>query len=496
MPLCPQHERGKPMKLGKSTATAAAVKTPTAQLSRTTFKTSRLLDFCSEKELTAQTGHERKDWPLVAFKELLDNALDACETVGATPKLTITVDASGITVADNGPGIPADTIAGILDYAVRVSSCEAYVSPTRGAQGNALKTILAMPFVLDGNHGQVEITANGQRDEITFTVDRIRQQPAITRTTHPVGNVKNETESKPDSACSPVTDTEPGFLQNVRTGSAVKVFWPNSACSTLTDAEARFLQLADDYVFLNPHCTLVVDWFGRRTTTEASDPTWKKWLPSDPTSPHWYAVEEFERLVAAYVAHDQDLGADRSVRELVKEFRGLTGTAKQKAVLEETDLSRVNLSHLANSHGLEHKIIGKLLATMKNHSKPVKPDALGAIGKQHIETRFAALGCEMESFQYKKVAQTGNDGLPTIIETAFAWRGDKCKEPRRIITGVNWSPGIVNPFRSLGSSYGDGLAALLEKRYAGRVEPIVFLLHCACPRVRYTDRGKSAVVVE
>jgi len=279
-------------------------------------------------------------------------------------------------------------------------------------------------------------------------------------------------------------------------GSAVKVFWPDSACSTLTDAEARFLQLADDYVFLNPHLTLAVDWFGRKSTTKPTDPAWKKWLPSDPTSPHWYTADEFERLVSAYVAHDQDRGADRSVRELVKEFRGLTATAKQKTVLEETELSRVNLSHLANGHGLEHEIIGKLLATMKNHSKPVKPDALGAIGREHIEARFAALGCEMESFQYKKVAQIGSDGLPTIIETAFAWRGDKCEEPRRIITGVNWSPGIVNPFRSLGSSYGDGLAALLEKRYAGRVEPIVFLLHCACPRVRYTDRGKSAVVVE
>jgi hypothetical protein len=63
-------------------------------------------------------------------------------------------------------------------------------------------------------------------------------------------------------------------------------------------------------------------------------------------------------LVSAYVAHDQDRGADRSVRELVKEFRGLTATAKQKTVLEETELSRVNLSHLANGHGLEHEIIG------------------------------------------------------------------------------------------------------------------------------------------
>ena len=83
-------------------------------------------------------------------KEAMDNALDACEEAGTAPKIHIKVDSGGIIVADNGPGIPARTIDGILDFSVRASSREAYVSPTRGAQGNALQTVLAMPFVLDG----------------------------------------------------------------------------------------------------------------------------------------------------------------------------------------------------------------------------------------------------------------------------------------------------------------------------------------------------------
>jgi len=111
------------------------------KLNRTTFHTSRLLDFCSEKELTAQMGHEREHWPLVVVKELLDNALDACEEAGTAPTIAVAVDATSILVSDNGPGMPAATIDGTLDYSVRVSSREAYVSPTRGAQGNALKTI-------------------------------------------------------------------------------------------------------------------------------------------------------------------------------------------------------------------------------------------------------------------------------------------------------------------------------------------------------------------
>jgi hypothetical protein len=49
------------------------------RLKRETFETSRLLDFCSERELTKQIGHDADHWPLVILKELTDNALDAAE---------------------------------------------------------------------------------------------------------------------------------------------------------------------------------------------------------------------------------------------------------------------------------------------------------------------------------------------------------------------------------------------------------------------------------
>jgi DNA topoisomerase VI subunit B len=239
-----------------------------------------------------------------------------------------------------------------------------------------------------------------------------------------------------------------------------------------------------------------VDWFGKQTTTAATTSNWDKWLPNEPTSAHWYGQEEFERLIAAYIAHDQDRGADRSVRELVKEFRGLSGTAKQKAVLEDTGLTRTNLSALANGDGLQHDVIVKLLSSIQAHSKPVKPAALGTIGEAHIRQRMEQAGCEMGTFQYRKVAENDGEGLPMVIETAFAWRGDVSEESRRLITGVNWSPGIGNPFRTLGAECGGGLTALLERQRAGQDEPVIFMLHVAHPRVRYTDRGKSALVME
>ena len=71
-----------------------------AALTRTAFRTSRLLEFCSRKKLTAQTGHQPTAWPLVIVKELVDNACDACEEARAAPVISITVDEAGITVAD------------------------------------------------------------------------------------------------------------------------------------------------------------------------------------------------------------------------------------------------------------------------------------------------------------------------------------------------------------------------------------------------------------
>lgn len=61
---------------------------------------------------------------------------------------------SRLAIADNGGGIPPGVVRKQIDYSTRTSDKLAYVSPTRGAQGNAWKTILAMPYVLDGEHAK------------------------------------------------------------------------------------------------------------------------------------------------------------------------------------------------------------------------------------------------------------------------------------------------------------------------------------------------------
>lgn len=434
-------------------------------LARSTFKTSRLLDFCSIRELTKQIGHDAKDWPIVVLKELMDNALDAAEEARVAPCVIIEVDPGAITIDDNGPGIPPETVADILDFATRTSSREAYVSPTRGAQGNALKTILAMGYALDGGAvGETIIESRSVAHRITFEADPIRQEPKITHIQEP---------------------------SEVKTGTKITVRWPPSACSILDDAKDDFLLLAEAFGWFNPHLDLTLVWDGEQLLRwPTSEATWTKWRTSDPTSAHWYDQARLKRLIGAYIADDQDHGRQpRFVRDFIGEFRGLSGSAKKSLVLEAAGAARLTLPEFfANGS------TGKLLAAMQENSRPVAPKDLGEIGEDHLAECFKANGVDLAMFEYKRVFGETN-GLPFVVEAAFGYRPQADYRRRRcIVSGVNWSPGIINPFRQLGAF--QSLDTILTEQRCDRNEPVIFALHLACPRISFTDHGKSAVAID
>jgi hypothetical protein len=238
--------------------------------------------------------------------------------------------------------------------------------------------------------------------------------------------------------------------------------------------------------------TLSIDWHREQVLYSAVDPAWRKWRASDPTSAYWYTPERFERLVAGYIGHDHQNGQPRTVRELVKEFEGLTGTQKQKAVLSATGLSRTPLSALARADGsLDSETIARLLTEMQRNSRPVKPTKLGVIGERNLAARFEELGCDMETFRYRRALGIFH-GVPWLVETAFAWNEDL--DERRLITGIHWSPKLSNPFREL-DRYGNPLDSVLDNLEAEADQPIVFLIHFAYPGVGFSDQGKSSVLL-
>src|SRR5262245_60040875 len=85
-------------------------RTSEPKLTRVAFKVSRLMEFCSERELQNQTGHAVYDWPLVVGKEVFDNAHDAAEEAEVAPEITVTVDTGTIIIQDNAGGIDTETI--------------------------------------------------------------------------------------------------------------------------------------------------------------------------------------------------------------------------------------------------------------------------------------------------------------------------------------------------------------------------------------------------
>jgi DNA topoisomerase VI subunit B len=463
---------------GRAETQESPAKQGQKKLTRVPFTVSRLMEFCTRKELVNQTGHDVHEWSLVVVKELLDNALDHCEEAQIAPAISIEVQGDKIIVEDNGRGIPAKTIDGVLDYTVRVSSREAYCSPTRGQQGNALKCVLPMGYVLNEHLGEEAsgatiIEAHGIAHRIEFAVDHIKQEPRIARTTER-SSVTNGTR---------ITVTIPSYTRGNRT------------LDLLEYAKPHFLQLAESYTWLNPHLTLRVTWNGERIIDiKASNTEWSKWLPSWPTSVHWYDKSGLRRYMAAHIAHRGKM----TVREFVSEFDGMTSTAKQKIVLAEIGASHVSLHEFFGLKKANTDNIAKLLAALKTHTKSVRPAALGIIGKEHLYGMMEESGGDPKTFKYtRRVGET--DGIPHVVEFAFGIHRDglgAASGPRRkIITGVNFSPEINNPFRQLGRG-GESLDSILANVRANTSQPVIAVLHLACPRVAYTDRGKSAIVVE
>ena len=403
----------------------------------------------SKEQLELQTGHAATWWPELILRELVDNSLDECERAGVAPKIVITVAKDSIAVKDNGGGMTAKVVKQIMNYATKTSSNAAYVSPTRGQQGNALQTLLAMSHALTGEPGVTVIESRGVRHRVTFAVDPISRVPRL----------DHNTEAIDDAG-----------------GTKVTVFLPVSPEDRTGLSNAAF-----DFSWVNPHLTLSFTHPDSRFERKATAPGWTKWNPTDPTSAHWYDLASLKTLIAAEINKaNRDRCAQRTVADFIAEFRGLSGTAKRRDICQALNASGEHLdTFFAHGDGP----VRRLLAAMKAVSKLVKARDLGVLGERHVLAMIKGRA----SARYKQ-SQVDVEGVPYLIEAAFG----HCPESSRlIVTGLNWSISVGgDPF---GTLFGDGLGALLAEQRAGPEEPITFFLHVASPRLTFLDRGKSEV---
>ena len=308
-------------------------------------------------------------WPRVIIKELVDNAIDACEEAEVAPviKVTITTGKRGkptrIVVEDNGPGIPTRHHHRHHRLQRPGLFARGYISPTRGRQGNALKTILPMAYVLGGKiKGETWIEARGRKHRILFSVNQIKQEPIVK-------NIRSRSQ--------------------VRTGTRVTMFWPDTDKAEIDPNEIT--ELLTQFIWVNPHLTLrfVVD--GKTLfDVHASNPDWTKYRACDATSAHWYSLEQFERYAGALIARDQEQqrrqpeenhgpGVRRPVprheRDREAESRFCANSARRTCRCSGSSVRRPRSS-------IER--MEKLLRLLQQHTRPVRPELLGVIGEEHL----------------------------------------------------------------------------------------------------------------
>ena len=427
---------------------------------RETFSLNRQSEYFSRSELTKQIGYMPDKWILAIAKELLDNSLDHCEEIKREPEIVVRYTGDTLSVQDNGDGIAPETVVDMLDFDRRVSSREVTRGIARGAQGNACKTIVALPYVLNGGRGRTIIVSQGWRHTIDVTFDDLSGTPQITH--------KQTSES-------------------AQIGTFLQIDLAEYACKQ----EAReCLNSIDLHTFcekaaaLNPHLHLTCELPDERYDWEPSSPC-RKWTPANAEPASWHTEESFRRRVSAYIHKDRGAGTDRTATSFMREFAGMRRREALQKTLEETGLHRAKLSALLNGDGVDRTKVSRLLESMQKHGTTPAPSKLGCIGRSHLETVFASLGATTK-LKYKKIVGETEGGMPFCVEAAFAESYDYAG---MLITGCNYSPSIDKPVTR-------DLDEILTDQMVTDTDDVLMLLHVANVAPTFLDRGKSVFRVK
>lgn len=456
----------------RGTVNYSAVRKNSNVLHREHFAVSRAAEYFSITELQAQTGQPAAAFWHVALKELVDNALDAAETSGREPAMRVEFERTEgrlhLEVSDNGNGIPAAVVAGIPDFGTRTSDKAAYLAPTRGAQGNALKTLIGMPVTLGDQTARLAIRTQDANHALSVWIT-------------PAGEVRHE---HTDTGCD-------------CTGTRVTVDIPERDYTAWSPAE-----FVNGFALFNPHAKIQMQGIDRALDRgESGEPEilnlsfepnaparWRKFTPSDLTSASWYTPDEFARLTHL----KESVNPALMLRDFAREFRGQP--RRWRAACNAVDALTIGeLIEIPGGVETFHHALQQAPAP--------NPDVLGRVGMDHFRARFDALySIKPDRYWYKHRASEIN-GAPFIVEVAIA----ETEREDGHFYGLNFSVPFGDPLAGLLLSAGDiesyGIANLLTEAgvyngsRAGRTLYTVAAVHLVMPRLPSLDRGKSRLAL-
>ena len=416
---------------------------------REVLETRRESEYFTREGLRTLTGLPEPKWIFAIFKELMDNALDAVNEVD-NKRIDLIKDRDNglLTIFDSGGGIPEKILDSIYDFSVYVSSKRDFRTPTRGSQGNALKTVIAICHLKDLDLGFIT-----QGKKISYEVNRPKLEAGIVEF--------SKTIEKDDS----------GKAGGVRVTGFEKV------------EEEKIFEEVFSYYLCNPDVTFTVN----EKRLESVTPPIKR---TEKTFIHWYDLIGFNQLLQK--VHNKD--PLRTTKDFCLKFSGT------QRILSSLDFRHKRLSDFSH----DQTAIEDLYSELKEKTK--KPNA--RILSNLITTKEALLKIygDQGKYKYKCVygeSENGGASIPYVIEE-FLLSNENEHAPAKIMTAINNSvPYEDVPFvfdntqchEFCGGEYwANNLKSLLDKSGFTKATGVILYINFIAPYIEFTDKAKTSVI--
>ena len=446
---------------------------------------NRVMEYLTIDGLKKMTGVGDGDFDIYVLKELIDNSMDACESKGVPPTIKINIKTSSdyltITVSDKGPGMSAEMLDEIANFE-RFGGTKHFVKkPTRGAQGNALMTILGINQLLVAEKGidniPVEFIARNERRRVSLKVDNILEKVHIQNKKSPARG---------------------------DWGTTVKITLPN--VHNTWGGQIRYDEIIEEFALWNPHVKIEYIFNETRSYFPRTSKTANRYLQEGFGSIHWYTLDDFEGLLHANIRYLEERKKRESIVNFTKHFKGCSSNRKESTNIFLSDGLPKYINSVQDQTNSE-----KLFHYIKSMTKPPKSSVLGEIGKDHfynIINRYKIVRDKVDGdkfkdkFQYKKIKGVwGDTDIPFVLELAIG--ATEKLEGRKIVFGINNTITYCSPFEQdlfyptnvneRDKPFGKvvGVAELLRYYEIHRDDPVMIAIHLICPNIRYKDYGKS-----
>lgn len=453
----------------------------------TPFSLNREFDFVRIDGLRRATGRPPHEWDIYLLKELLDNALDADDTLWQqdhTHFPTIRIGVEYIPHSEKLKGqclqismsnrtlFPVEQIGDIFHTRWYTSRKAFLKGVTRGALGNALKTLLGIPYAL--------------RNKVASD-----WQPTLKPLSIRCGTLEYLPQYHVNEIKQQIHLTCETLERKAVHGTVIRLNVDN-----FQQEQPRTLEelqiLAQQYHLCNPHAAF--SWTVRLgeahwTQEYQPDQQWKhKFQGIAPI--HWYSRTAFEDVLAAlYRQQNRDQEGLVPLESICRVF---VSTEHINEITRACALEKAGLA-IAD---IEGPIGNGLYHALLKQSPPFDPLQLGCIGREHlcaiISSNFDLDG----EICYRSIASRDPD-IPFVLEAAVAL----CKTgDRQIWTAMNFSPTYDDPFRNrklfapiLADKPVFGLRGLLDAYGMGEETPALAFLHLICPNMKHQDYSKTEI---